>query len=71
MYKKILVPLDGSKLAERALDHAVTQARQFGAEILVLKVLGPLPDVKQQLALSLALIAAEQLQHAILDSQSG
>ena len=44
MYKRILVPLDGSKLAEQALPHAVVQAKQFGAEIELLKVLGPLPE---------------------------
>jgi len=31
MYKKILVPLDGSKLAECALRHAEELARAFGA----------------------------------------
>ena len=44
MYKRILVPLDGSKLAEQALPHAVVHAEQFGAEIVLLKVLGPLPE---------------------------
>jgi nucleotide-binding universal stress UspA family protein len=44
MYKRILVPLDGSKLAEQALPHAVVHARQFGAEIVLLKVLGPMPE---------------------------
>lgn len=44
MYKRILVPLDGSRLAEQALPHAAIHARQFGAEILLLKVLGPLPE---------------------------
>ncbi len=44
MYKRILVPLDGSKLAEQALPHAGVQAGQFGAEIVLLKVLGPLPE---------------------------
>ena len=44
MYKRILVPLDGSKLAEQALRHAAIQAGQFGAEIILLMVLGPLPD---------------------------
>jgi nucleotide-binding universal stress UspA family protein len=43
MYKRILVPLDGSKLAEQALPHATIHAQQFGAEIVLLKVLGPLP----------------------------
>lgn len=44
MYKRILVPLDGSRMAEEALAHAVAQARQSGAEIVLLKVLGPLPE---------------------------
>ena len=45
MYKRIVVPLDGSSLAEQALPHAVTQAAQFGAELILLKVLAPLPEV--------------------------
>jgi nucleotide-binding universal stress UspA family protein len=44
MYKRILVPLDGSQLAEQVLPHAAIHARQFGAEIVLLKVLGPLPE---------------------------
>lgn len=44
MYKRILVPLDGSKLAEQALPHAAVHAERFGAEIVLLKVLGPLPE---------------------------
>ena len=44
MYKRILVPLDGSELAAQALPHAVAQATCFGAEIILLKVLGPLPE---------------------------
>ncbi len=45
MYKRIVVPLDGSKLAEQALPHAVAQAEKFGAELVLLQVLEPLPDV--------------------------
>ncbi len=44
MYKRILVPLDGSKLAEHVLRHAAIHAERFGAEIVLLKVLGPLPE---------------------------
>ncbi len=44
MYKHILVPLDGSKLAEQALPHAVAQAEKFGAEVVLLKVLQPLSE---------------------------
>jgi len=44
MYKRIVVPLDGSKLAEQALPHAVAHAEKFGAELVLLQVLEPLPD---------------------------
>jgi nucleotide-binding universal stress UspA family protein len=39
MFSRILVPLDGSILAERALPHAVQFARIFGASIVLLRVL--------------------------------
>ena len=45
MYKRIVVPLDGSPLAEQALPHAVAQASQFGTDLVLLKVLAPLHDV--------------------------
>ncbi len=38
MYKKILVPLDGSKLSEKALVHAHELAKQTTAEIVLLQV---------------------------------
>jgi nucleotide-binding universal stress UspA family protein len=44
MYQRILVPLDGSELAEQALPHAAIHAGQFGAAIVLLRVLGPLPE---------------------------
>jgi nucleotide-binding universal stress UspA family protein len=37
MYERILVPLDGSALAEEALAHAVTMAELFQAELLLLR----------------------------------
>jgi len=42
MYKRILLPLDGSALAEEALPHAVAQAEHFQAELILLKVFEPL-----------------------------
>lgn len=41
MYKKILVPLDGSTLAEKVLPHAQALAKSEGAELVLLRV--PLP----------------------------
>jgi nucleotide-binding universal stress UspA family protein len=38
MYKKILVPLDGSPLAEAVLPHAEALAKSEGAEIILLRV---------------------------------
>jgi nucleotide-binding universal stress UspA family protein len=39
MYKKILVPTDGSKCAEKAAQHAILLASQNNAELIVLNVL--------------------------------
>lgn len=41
MYAKILVPLDGSKLAEASLDYASELAARSGADLILLSVCGP------------------------------
>jgi nucleotide-binding universal stress UspA family protein len=41
MFKRILIPLDGSTLAERAIPHAELFARIFGSSIILLQVLDP------------------------------
>lgn len=41
MYSRILIPLDGSKLAERVLPHAIEFARVFNASLVLLRVLDP------------------------------
>jgi nucleotide-binding universal stress UspA family protein len=41
MFNRILVPLDGSTLAERAIPHAEQFARIFGSSIVLLQVLNP------------------------------
>jgi nucleotide-binding universal stress UspA family protein len=43
MYKRVLVPLYASALAEQALPHAIAQAKHLDAELLPLQVLAPLP----------------------------
>lgn len=48
MYKRILIPLDGSPLAEQALPHAVALAEHFHSELILLRVLIPLPSPPQQ-----------------------
>jgi len=43
MYKKILVPLDGSDLAKLALDQAEKLAKTFDAEIILFQVVPFMP----------------------------
>jgi nucleotide-binding universal stress UspA family protein len=43
VYKKILVPLDGSELAKKALDHAEELAKTYGAEIILFQVIPLMP----------------------------
>jgi len=43
MYKKILVPLDGSELAKMALDEAEKLAKTFDAEIILFQVVPFMP----------------------------
>jgi nucleotide-binding universal stress UspA family protein len=44
LFNRILVPLDGSKLAERALDHAKCFAKTFSSEVILLTVQDPSMD---------------------------
>jgi len=43
MYKKILVPLDGSEFSRKALDHAEKLAKIFNSELLLLQVVPFMP----------------------------
>ena len=44
-FKRILVPLDGSKLAEVAIDNAVGIAELSGSELVLLRILRPINDI--------------------------
>ncbi len=46
MYERILLPVDGSEVAEQALPYAVAQAKSFGAELILLRVVEPFPHVR-------------------------
>ena len=45
-FKKILVPLDGSEFAERALDPALAIAAPMEAELVLFRVAQPIPRTK-------------------------
>jgi nucleotide-binding universal stress UspA family protein len=68
MYKRILIPLDGSPLAEQALPHAIALAEHFHSELILLRVLIPLPSpptttgaALQRASEQMALLAREYL----------
>ena len=45
MYSKLLVPLDGSDLAEAVLPYVAELARRFGSEVILLAVVESLEEV--------------------------
>ena len=65
MFKRILVPLDGSRFASRSLKYAVEIAQKFNAEIALIQVEkpataiaasdGPQPDIKSPAAAKIAI----------------
>jgi nucleotide-binding universal stress UspA family protein len=69
MYSQILLPMDGSSLAEQALPHAVALAGSFQVELILLKVLVPLANnlCLPIGALKKAEAATRELAHEYLD----
>ena len=45
MIKKILVPIDGSEHAHKALDYALDLAEKYSANVVLLSVIPPMPAV--------------------------
>ena len=43
MYRRVMLPLDGSPQAEEVLPHALTLAKLRGAEVVLVRVLRPFP----------------------------
>jgi nucleotide-binding universal stress UspA family protein len=69
MFKRIFVPLDGSKTAEEVLPIVVAEARLHGAVIVLLRVIAPLrqslmtsPNILAQVFKQLDLIAQDNLE---------
>jgi nucleotide-binding universal stress UspA family protein len=70
MFNRILLPLDGSPLAEQALPHAIAIAECFQSELILLQVLIPLPrsPVTEEAAILRAEEAKAILVHEYLES---
>jgi nucleotide-binding universal stress UspA family protein len=64
--KKILVPLDFSPCSQKAFSYAVSFARQFGAELILLHVLEPYPPVPQMDPLDLESIQNAKMQLEVM-----
>jgi nucleotide-binding universal stress UspA family protein len=69
MFKRILVPLDGSKTAEKVLPMVVEEAQLHGAAVVLLRVIAPLrqslmtsPNILAQVFKQVDLIAQENLE---------
>lgn len=45
MYKKLLVPLDGSRLGNKAITHASEVAQKFGSTVTLLQVVKPVSPI--------------------------
>jgi nucleotide-binding universal stress UspA family protein len=70
MFNRILIPLDGSSLAERAIPHAEQFARIFGASIVLLRVLEATshyenPDPIDPLSWQIRKVEADVYMHGI------
>jgi nucleotide-binding universal stress UspA family protein len=51
MYTRILLPLDGSDMAEKAVPFAVVQAERFRAQLILLQAVEPIPYAGSMAAL--------------------
>jgi nucleotide-binding universal stress UspA family protein len=48
MYERILVPLDGSEVAEAVLPHVEPIAEKLGAEIILIQVVSPYSEIVRE-----------------------
>src|SRR5678815_632218 len=65
--RRILVPIDTTKLTDRVMDTALTMAERFGARIRVLFVRdeqGPLPDDEQEVEMTIEGLRRHVRDHA-------
>ena len=64
MYRHILIPTDGSQLAERGVTHGLALAKSLGAKVSVIFVLEPFSEMTGQLRDAVARYAALRKEEA-------
>jgi nucleotide-binding universal stress UspA family protein len=80
MYKRLLIPLDGSRFGSRALTTAIEIAKRFNAEIFLLQVIKPAAPIPPamgmtgtgspaEVKISMEVAAAEDKRNASLAKQ--
>lgn len=62
MYKRILVPTDGSKLSDKAIDHAMQLADITGAEVVALRVVNRYPQTYFEGGMAIQADEAERIE---------
>jgi len=69
MFKRLLVPLDGSRFASRALPYAAALAERFGAEVILIQVIKhATPVIDAGATVGVALGGSEIAVQAALDA---
>jgi nucleotide-binding universal stress UspA family protein len=69
LFKRILVPVDGSKTAEKVLPYVISEAQYHGAAVVVIRVIAPLrkslrgiPNLIEKVGAYLRIILEEYLE---------
>lgn len=62
MYKRILVPTDGSKLSDKAIDHAMQLADITGADVVALRVVNRYPQTYFEGGMAIQADEAERIE---------
>jgi nucleotide-binding universal stress UspA family protein len=61
MFERIMVPLDGSQLAERALPYAAELAQKYHGQLFLLMAVTPSTEILREMATETAVTAPELL----------
>jgi nucleotide-binding universal stress UspA family protein len=59
MFRNILVALDGSETAQRALDHAIELAEALNARLTVISIVPPIPGYAYRAGIDLEALGSE------------